>query len=293
MKEQILFIIITLIFIQCKNIVIDEEEKIRGEIVEYYSEMLGLEREPDYKTIFDDVSSEPQHSFMWTLIRDDNIKKYLDIFFDSFGGYNFYFNKSDTFFDGFRVLFDKENRIKQVGFFDNLDRFTGENYYYYDDANEKVKTIIYFKHGNVFCTYNYFMGDDGGIIDFNYYFSPIVHPSVDTFEGPHLSICFDIEVIIDIKKYKYEDFQLFYVFYDTMDKELFDIQAIVDNTKIKDEFLTSTTDGFYRLCRDLYLNNHLVMSFGYRVNKGVSEQDLTRGKLYGPIINKNAIGIEL
>jgi hypothetical protein len=137
----------------------------------------------------------------------------------------------------------------------------------------------------------YHLDSFGGISDSSYQYFPIVNPDVSHFDGPELSICFEVKLIIHRKKYNYEDFSMWYQFYDI--ENTTDLPNKVDKSIIYESDMLESKDGFYHICHDLELKYHLMPVFGIFADDNVSEQDLTFGEMKDPIINKNIDSTDL
>jgi hypothetical protein len=288
MKERSIYIpfmlIISIVCLKCTNS-FNSEEKLKKEFVQYYSTKFNFQSEPKYDFIFDPITNDSIHRYYWELenkeIRD--LLKKFEIF------------NSDTFLDNktfkyFMIVFDKGGRILEKGLLNDDLKLTGVTYQYL--KNDLLIKKNMYKLDNKFYEVFYQLDSVESIIDSSYTFHPIVQFDVDTFEGPFLSVCFDVQIIINNDKYSYEDFQLFYVLYDT---RYYKNTKLIDGQRdrILEDLSQESSDGYYFFCHDLEVKYHLMMAFGVLVDPGISDQDLSFGNFHGPIINKNIDSTDL
>jgi len=267
----------------------DNEEETKTYLVATYTAKYNFSNEPFYQPIFDELYNDTIHRYYWELENDD-IGFQLEKFFSPFKGESLFIDEEGINYSHFGVIFHRTGKILQEGFFDDSLRFSGKMYHYYFD--ELLINKDMYKLNNKFYEVFYHLDSTGNIIDSSYKYFLIVLPDKDTFEGPSLSICFDIQLIINRNKYDYQDFELFYTLLDTrhhQNPKLIDQQK----DKIFENILKGSSDGYYSSCYDLNVNHHLMMVFGIMVPHGVSDQDLSIGKYHGPIINKNIDSTEL
>lgn len=283
----LLFVLLLLVFSYCKQSM-DEEERIKKQIVEFYAAKYNLENEPIFEPIFDEIYKDTIYRYYWEL-NEDKIDSYLEKF-NLVDKESISIRDDSSTYHIFGVVFNRKGQIIAEGFFNENLFFTGINNWYDENWHLTEKHVT--KLGHSFYEVIYKLDDQGKIIDSTYQYFPIVFPDIDTFEGPSLSICFDVQLIIDKRKYNYEDFQLAYFFYDS--KNIININKIdLANDKILGNLSRRSTDGYFHFCYDLEVKYHLMSVFGIYVDEDVSEQDLTFGEMKDPIINKNIDSHEL
>jgi len=284
--SAIVILFCPVIFLSCNHL-IDNEKKIKEQIVELYTSKYNFTENPFYEPVYDEFYHDTLHRYYWKL-NEDRVQSHLDKF-SAFGSESLALENEGSNYKYFGVVFTRKGKILDEGFFDKNLSFTGIHYWY--DENwiliEKHKTRLDHKYYGVVFTND----NQGNTSDSTYKFYPIVIPDKDSFEGPELIICFDVRLIIDTRKYNYEDFLLYYALFDS--KDTGDTQTMIDTEKIFKGPMKNSTDGHYHFCHELTLKYHLVMGFGIFIDKGVSEEDLTWGLIYGPIINKNIDSHEL
>jgi hypothetical protein len=266
---------------------LNEDEKITTKIMDRYTEKYGFSSEALYDPIFDESYGDTLHRCYWELDKSE-VEDYLDKF-TIFDTESLLAGRERINYVAFGVVFTREGHILSEGFLDEYHSFTGKSNLY--DEKWRLVEKHYSKLDHLFYKVVYKTDDNGAIIDSTYQYYVIVIPDKDTFEGPDLNICFDIQIIIDTIKYDYEDFLMYYALFDSRDTG--DTQEMIDNETIYQGPFKSSTDGHYHICHDLQLKYHLVMSFGIFVDEEVSEQDLTWGIIFGPIINKNIDSTDL
>ena len=267
----------------------NEDIKKKMQIVDQYIEKYGFSSEALYDPIFDEFYGDSLHRYYWELDKS-KVEDYLDKF-SIFDKESLLSGRERINYVAFGVVFTQEGYILSEGFLDENHSFTGKINLY--DYNEKWKLVEkhYTKLDQNFYEVIYKLNNSGKIIDSTYQYYVIVIPDKDTFEGPDLTVCFDYQLIVDTNKYNYEDFLVYYALFDSRDTG--DTQSMVDDEIIYKGPFKNSSDGNYRNCHELELKYHLVMSFGIFADTEVSEQDLTLGLIYGPIINKNIDSAEI
>lgn len=279
--NTILLLLSLFVFSSC-NKCLDKEEKMLKQIVEQYTLKYEFYNKPFYEPMFDEFYNDTLHRYYWEL--DKNmVKSHLDKF-SIFDSESLLMSNEDSNYKYFGLIFDKNGRVTDEGFFDENLSFTGINYWYNEKGFLSKKYLS--KLDNRFYKVNYQLENNGNVIDSSYNYYPIINFDTDTFEGPSLSICFEVQVIIDTKKYRYEDFPLFYIFYDTPHYEN---TKLIDGEKdrILENLLQESSDGYFFFCHDLDVFNHLMMAFGVLVEPGISDQNLSFGTYHGPVFNTN------
>lgn len=284
---QVFLLLLILIFNSCKQNT-DEGDLINKEILELYSTKYHFENEPIFEAVFDEGYKDTIYRYYWEL--DENkVNSYLERF-NLFDKQSLLLVADSSTYKIFGVVFNRYGQIIGEGFFDEDYYFTGIYNLY------NVEWFLIEKHisklGQNFYEVVYKLDDTGVISDSTYKFFPIVLPDKDTFEGPDLTICFDIQIIIDGRKYKFDDFNLAYMFFDT--KHLDSISDVnPEKDSLVGNFSRKSSDGYFYFCYDLEVKYHLMTGFGIFVDDSVSEQDLTFGRIRKSIINKNIVGTEL
>jgi len=285
-NSSILFFLTLLIFSCCKS-KMDPVGQIKKQIEETYTKEFNLTNDPSYISIYSKELNDSLFRYIWNLDEPNTVSN-LSKLFNEFA-YELPIDIDDNDYLLFDVVFDRHGRIHQVGFFDSLDRFTGEifDFYYKEKLILKEAQL----RGKRFYEVFYHLDDHNKIIDSSYQYFPIVNSDISYFEGPKLSICFEIKLFIHNKRYNYEDFYLWYEFYDLEDT--YDLSQAKEKAKIFTGEMLKSKDGIYNICHDLELQYHLMPVFGIYVDEDVSDQDLTLGTIFGPIINKNIDSHEL
>ena len=276
------FILFFCLFSNCSTS-IDKEEEGKRYVVDYYWEKYGFSSEPFYQPIFDEYYNDTIHRYYWELT-DNALESQIELFFNPFDKESLTIIDEEIKYSHFGVIFNSGGKVLQKGFFDDSLRFSGTMFHYYWD--ELLINKDMYKLDDKFYEVFYQLDTIGNIIDSSYKYFLIVQPDKDTFRGPDLSICFDVQLIIDTNTYNYEDFELFYTLLDTphhLNPQLIDQQK----DKIFENLLKMSSDGYFSFCHDLKVKHHLMMVFGVLIESGISDQDLSFGEFHGPIINKN------
>ncbi len=284
---RIILLFFVLTQISCWSDYIGEKERIKHQIMEYYTVKYGFENEPLYQPIYAEFYNDTIYRLYWELDHS-KVESYLGKF-SKFESESLVLKGKNSNYVYFGIVYNRKGLILDEGFFDENLYFTGFHNWFDDEWVLREKH--YKKLSQSFYEVIYKWDDNGKLIDSTYQFFPLVIPDKDSFEGPNLSICFDVQLIIDTRKYNYEDFSLFYFFYDSTRK--CDTQSMVDNETIYESSFKNSIDGYYHICHDFVLRYHLMMSFGIFVPDEISEQDLTFGRMKTPIINKNLGSMEL
>lgn len=281
-----ILLIFTFILTACQT----ENKKINNskiQVLESYIDKFKLSNDPYFGLEYIEGQTDSLYRYTWNL-DSSNIEMQLNELFKEFA-YRFTIDTKLNNFLLFDLVMDKQSRIHQIGFFDESDKFTGKIY----DYNIRKGHIFkeYHLQGQRFYEIFYQIDDFGNIFDSSYQYFPLVVPNNFYFEGPELSICFEIQLIIHKKNYNFEDFHLWHQFYDLEDT--YDLKDKVDDSLIYSSDLIKSKDGLYKICHDLEVSHHLMPVFGIFVSDGVSNQDLTFGEMKTPIINKNIDSMEL
>jgi hypothetical protein len=283
----LIIIVLSCLVSNCTS-TIDPEEEIKNATVKHYTEKYGFVNEPFYQPKFHEYYNDTIHRYYWDL-EENAVESHIELFFNPFDKERFKIRDEGINYSHFGVIFHRQGKILQKGFFDDSLRFSGTMYHYHFD--DLIINKDMYMLDNKFYEVFYQIDSIGNLIDSTYKYFLIVNPDIDTFYGPDLSTCFDVQLIIDTNKYDYEDFEIAYSLFDS--KNLDDIQDMLDRDKIFEDSLPVFTKGHYRFCHDLEILNHLMMVFYIIVDSGISSQDLTFGKTYGPIINKNIDSTDL
>jgi len=271
----------------CTQFVDKENNEIQAKILTQYVDKYRFSSEPIYDPIYDDFYQDTLHRYYW-LLEQGEVEYYLEKF-SKFDKESLLSGAESINYLAFGIVFNRKGHILSEGFLDDLYSFTGINYSY--NKNWRLMEKHYSKLDQNFYEVKYKLNDDGIIQDSTYQYYVIVIPDKDTFQGPELTICVEYQIILDTRKYDYKDFFVYYYFFDTQDTG--DTKSMIDNETIYKGQFKNSSDGLFYICHDLELKFHLVMSFGIFVEKNVSDQDLTLGTIFGPIINKNIDSHEL
>lgn len=278
-------ILISWVFSSCSPL-LTAEEMVKKEVFEYYKEKFGFSESEFYGAYYKELDEGFKVLLRWEL--DENkVESYSEIFYGEQWSERVKVKENTYLF--FELIFDQKGRVHQIGFLDDLNMLSGDLFYYeYKDMLTKKRSLINdHRFYEVIYTLDYY----GEIVDSLFQFFPIVSTDKNSFEGPYLSICFDVRLIIDKNQYNFKDFTLWYDFYDI--KDLDELPEAFDYAKIHEGILPNSMNGHYRFCNDLELNYHLFPVIGFNIDTTVFNQKLRSGVPQPLIVNRNLESVGL